>query len=121
VLGGLTFAACMLILIGFFQVIAGLTALFGAPFYSPNPHYIFKFDTTTWGWIHLLLGLLLGATGFGLTARQVWAGGVAILLAGLSALANFIFLPFYPVWSIVVIALAVWVIWALTRPEAIRI
>jgi hypothetical protein len=68
----------------------------------------------------LVLGILLGATGFGLFARQAWAGVTAIVLVSLSALANFFVLPYQPLWSIVVIALDVWVIWALTRPGAIR-
>jgi hypothetical protein len=119
-LGVITFAACMLLLIGAFQVIAGLAAIIDDQFYVVARHYVFQFDTTAWGWIHLLLGVLLVATGFGLFARQTWAGVTAIVLVSLSALANFFFIPYYPLWSIVVIALDVWVIWALTRPGAIR-
>ena len=77
-------------------------------------------DTTGWGWIHLIMGALLIATGVGLFSRQTWAGVMAIFLAALSALANFFFIPYYPFWAILVIALDVWVIWALTRPGAIR-
>jgi hypothetical protein len=117
---GLTFAACILLLIGFFQLVAGFAAIFQDEFYAVSPNYIFQFDTTAWGWIHLLMGLLLGATGLGLFARQSWAGGVAIALAVLSAVVNFIFIPYYPVWGILVIALDVWVIWSLTRPGAMR-
>jgi hypothetical protein len=110
----------MLILIGAFQVIAGLAAIIDDQFYVVARNYTFQFDTTAWGWIHLLLGVLLVATGFGLFARQTWAGVTAIVLVSLSAIANFFFIPYYPLWSIVVIALDVWVIWALTRPGAIR-
>jgi hypothetical protein len=113
---GLTFAACILLLIGFFQLVAGLAAIFQDQFYAVSPNYIFQFDTTAWGWIHLLMGLLLGATGFAVAARQAWAGAAAIVLALLSAVANFIFIPYYPLWSILVIALDVWVIWSLSRP-----
>jgi hypothetical protein len=66
------------------------------------------------------MGALLVATGIGLFGRQAWAGVTAIVLASLSALANFFFIPYYPFWSILVIALNVWVIWALTRPGAIE-
>jgi hypothetical protein len=118
--GGITFAACILILIGVFQFFVGLTAIIDDQFFVVGRHYLFQFDTTTWGWIHLLVGILLAATGFGLFARQAWAGVTAIVLVSLSALANFFFIPYYPLWAIVVIALDVWVIWALTRPGAIR-
>jgi hypothetical protein len=117
--GGITFAACILTLIGAFQVIGGLVAIIDDEFYVVTRNYTFDLDTTAWGWIHLLFGLLLIATSLGLFARQTWAGVTAIVLAGLSALANFFFVPYYPFWAILVIALDVWVIWALTRPGAL--
>ena len=72
------------------------------------------------GWIHLLIGLAILATGWGLFARATWAGVTAIMLAMLSSLANFFFIPYYPIWSLLVIGLDIWVIWALTRPGAIK-
>jgi hypothetical protein len=119
-LGGVIFAACVLTLIGAFQVIAGLTAIIDDEFYVVLPNYTFDLDTSAWGWIHLLLGLLLLFTGLGLFARQTWAGATAIFLASLSAVANFFFIPYYPLWAILLIALDIWVIWSLTRPGAIR-
>ena len=119
-LGGVTFAACVLTLIGGFHVIAGLVAIIDDNFYVVTRNYTFDLDTTAWGWIHLIMGALLIATGVGLFSRQTWAGVTAIFLAALSALANFFFIPYYPFWAILVIALDVWVIWALTRPGAIR-
>lgn len=119
-LGGLIFAACVLTLIGAFQVVAGLTAIIDDEFYVVLPNYTFNLDTTAWGWIHLLLGVALLLTGLGLFGRQAWAGVTAIFLASLSALANFFFIPYFPLWAIVVIALDIWVIWSLTRPGAIR-
>ncbi len=117
---GITFAACMLTLIGAFQVIAGLTAIFNDDFFVVTRHYTFDLDTTVWGWIHLVIGVLLLITAVGLFARNTAAGVAALVLALLSAIANFFFIPYYPFWSIVVIALDVWVIWALTRPGTIR-
>jgi hypothetical protein len=119
-LSGVAFAACILTLIGAFQVIAGLAAIIDDEFFVVARNYTFDVDTTAWGWVHLLLGLLLLFTGFGLFSRQTWAGVTAIMLAGLSAVINFFFIPYYPFWSIVVIALDVWVIWSLTRPSAIH-
>ena len=118
--GGITFAACVLVLIGAFQIIAGLAAVFDDEFYVVTNNYTFNLDVSAWGWIHLLLGVLLVATGFGLFARSTWAGVTALVLVMVSAVVNFFFIPYYPFWSIVVIALDMWVIWALTRPGAIE-
>ena len=117
---GITFAGCVLVLIGGFQVIVGLTAILDDEFYVVARNYVFGIDTSTWGWIHLIVGLLLIAGGVGLFARLAWAGVAAIVLAGLSAITNFFFIPYYPFWSLLVIALDVWVIWSLTRPFALR-
>jgi hypothetical protein len=118
--GGLTFAAVMMALIGVFQVIAGLVAIIDDDFYVVTQNYTFDVDTTAWGWIHLLLGIVVLVAAYYLTAGQAWAGAVAVVLAALSAIANFFFIPYYPFWSLLLIALAVWVIWSLTRPGAIR-
>ena len=115
-IGGLTFAATMLVLIGIFQVIAGLVAIFDDDFYVLTQNYTFDLDTTGWGWIHLIIGIAVILVGYFLYAGATWAGVTALVLAVLSAVSNFFFIPYYPFWSIVVIALAVWVIWALTRP-----
>jgi len=118
--GGIGFAATLLIIIGFFQLIAGLTAVIDDDFYVVARNYTFDLDASGWGWIHLIFGIVLAATGFGLFRRTAWAGVTAIVLAMLSAIANFFFIPYYPFWAIVVIALDVWVIWSLTRPGAIE-
>jgi hypothetical protein len=119
-LGGVVFAACVLTLIGAFQVIAGLAAIIDDEFFVVARNYTFDVDTTAWGWIHLLLGVLLIVTGFGLFGRAAWAAVAAIFFASLSAVANFFFIPYYPGWAILIIALDVWVIWSLTRPGAIE-
>jgi hypothetical protein len=118
--GGIVFAACLLSLIGAFQVIAGLAAIINDDFFVVTRNYTFDLDTTVWGWIHLVLGAVLLATAWGLFGRKPWAGVAAISLAMLSAVLNFFFIPYYPWWALVVIALDIWVIWALTRPGAIR-
>ncbi len=118
--GGIVFAASMLILVGTFQVVAGLVAVFNDEFFVVTRNYTFDLDVTAWGWLHLIIGALMVVVGMGLFGRRTWAGVTAIMLAMLSALMNFFFIPYYPLWSIVVIALDVWVIWALTRPGAIE-
>jgi hypothetical protein len=119
-LGGITFAACVLTIVGIFEVIGGLAAIIDDDFFVNVRNYSFDIDTSGWGWIHLILGILLVVTGFGLFGRSAWAGVTAIFLASLSAVANFFFIPYYPAWSIIIIALNVWVIWSITRPGAIQ-
>jgi hypothetical protein len=118
--GGIIFAAVMLIMIGTFQAIAGLVAIIDDEFYVVARNYTFDLDVSGWGWIHLIIGVLVALTGFSLFARRPWAAVAAIVIATFSAVANFFFIPYYPFWSILVIALDVWVIWALTRPGAMR-
>lgn len=116
---GVIFAGCMMIVVGIFQMIAGLVAIIDDDFYVVAPNYTYEFDTTAWGWIHLILGALVFIGGISLFARRMWAWALALTLAVLSAISNFFFIPYYPFWAIVMIALAVWVIWALTRPETL--
>jgi hypothetical protein len=115
-IGGISFAATMLLLIGVFQALDGLVAIFNDSFFVVTKNYTFDLDVTAWGWIHLILGILLIFAGWGIFTGKTWAGIAGITLAVLSAIANFFFIPYYPFWSILVIGLDVWVIWALTRP-----
>lgn len=112
--GVVVFASAIMMIVGVFDVITGLTALIRNHLYVVTSDYVFKFDVTVWGWIHLVLGLVVVVVGFGLLTGATWARVVAIIFAAASAVANFASLPYYPVWSIVVIAIDVLVIWALT-------
>ena len=117
---GITFAATMLLLIGIFQAIAGLSAIFDDEFFVVTTNYVFDLDVSAWGWLHLIIGILLITAGWGLFSRSTWGAAMAIFVAVLSAVANFFFIPYYPFWAILIIALDVWVLWAVTRPGAIR-
>ena len=108
------FAAVMMIMVGVFQAIQGLVGIFENEFYVPTRNYLFQFDATTWGWTHLLLGLLVAFAGWGLLSGRTWARVVGVTLAALSATVNFLFLPYYPLWAILIIAVDIFVIWALT-------
>lgn len=108
------FAAVIMILVGTFQALHGLVALVNKSFYVVGRNYTYKFSVTSWGWIHLIIGLIVVVAGFALFSGNVLARTVGVILAAISALANFLWLPYYPVWSIVVIALNFAVIWALT-------
>jgi hypothetical protein len=111
--GFILFAAIMMMMTGVFQALAGLIAIFENEFYVATRNYLFKFDATTWGWIHLILGVIVALAGWGLLSGRTWARAVGIALALLSAIANFLFIPYYPFWSLLIIALDVFVIWAL--------
>ena len=111
---GSAFAGAMLMVVGLFQFFQGLTALVnGNDFFVTTPRYNLQLNTTTWGWIHLILGLVIAAAGLFIFTGNVVARGVGILLAGLQAVVNFLWLPYYPLWAMVIIAIDVFVIWSL--------
>ena len=107
------FAGILMIVGGIWGVFAGLSAIFRDNVYISTPEYTYAFDLTGWGWIHLILGVLVAIAGVGVVQGATWARVVGIVLASLSLLANFVFIPHYPVWSILIIALDVIIIWGL--------
>lgn len=112
--GVTVFAATFMVMIGFLHAIQGVVALVNDTFFVVGEEWLFQFDVTTWGWVHLLLGIVVGIAGFGLFAGAVWARTVGVVVAAVSIVANFAWLPYYPIWALVIIALDVFVIWALT-------
>jgi hypothetical protein len=112
--GWLVFAGVMMILVGAFQVIDGLIALFKDDLYVVRPNgLVVNIDYTAWGWTHLLLGILLIAAGFAVFSGRVWGRTLGVIAAFLSAIVNFAFIPAYPVWSLLIITVDVFVIFAL--------
>ncbi len=112
--GWAMFAAIMLMIVGFFSIIAGIAGIAEDTIYVTGQKWVLEADPSTWGWIHLLWGIVLVLSGIGIFTGNVLARTVGVVAAGLSAIANFAFLPYYPVWAIVVISIDVAVIWALT-------
>jgi hypothetical protein len=112
--GFIMFAGVMMIMAGSFQAFAGLVAIFENEFYVTTPNYLLQLDATSWGWIHLLLGLLVVFAGFAVLNGMVWGRVIGVTLAVLSAFANFAFIPYSPFWSTLIIAVDIFVIWALT-------
>jgi hypothetical protein len=110
--GVLAFAGILMVMAGSFQFIEGLVAVANDTFFVVGEEYVFEFDVTTWGWIHMILGVVVVLAGIGLFRGAVWARTVAVLMASLSILANFLWMPYYPVWSLVIITFGVFVIWA---------
>lgn len=116
--GGIAFGGFIMLTIGVFSIAAGLAAILDDDYLVVNRRYAFDLSTVGWGWIHLVLGIAVVLTGVGIFANKRWAGMVAIVLAVLIAIDYFLFIPYQPVWSIVVIGLAVWVIWSITQARA---
>ncbi|WP_213016560.1 MULTISPECIES: hypothetical protein [unclassified Rhodococcus (in: high G+C Gram-positive bacteria)] len=107
-------AAVILVTIGIIEFFQGLSAVAKDKVFVAGTNYLYKFDITVWGWIHLVLGVLLILVGIALFTGAGWARVSAIVIAAISILANFLWLPYYPWWSIVIIALDVVVIWAVS-------
>lgn len=111
--GWIAFAGTMMLMLGSFHAMAGLVALFKDEYYLVRPSgLVVNVDYTAWGWTHIVLGLLIAGAGFGLFVGAMWARVVAVLVALVSALVNLAFLSAYPVWSTIMIAVDILVIYA---------
>ena len=113
--GWIVFASVMMLLLGSFQAIEGFVAIFDDGYYRVTQSgLVVNVDYTTWGWTHLLLGVLIIVSALGVLAGNLAARTFAVVLAGLRAIANLLFIEAYPVWSVIVITVDVLVIYALT-------
>jgi hypothetical protein len=113
--GWIMFAGVIMVMLGTFQAIAGLVALFNDEYYLvTRSNLVVSVDYTAWGWVHLLLGIVIAGAGLGVMVGQMWARVVGILVALVSAVVNLAFLAANPVWCTIMITLDVLVIWALT-------
>ncbi len=111
---GTTFAGTMMMIVGLVEFFQGLVAVInGNQFFVTTPNYVFQLNVTTWGWIHLVLGAVIAVAGLFIFTGNIVARSVGMLLAGLQAVANFVWLPYSPLWSIIIIAIDVFIIWSL--------
>jgi hypothetical protein len=117
--GAATFAGVLLLLNGILAVFQGISAIAADDVYARIGHYVYKINLTSWGWILLILCVITAFAGWGILSGARWARAVGIVLASLSLLAQFLFLPYAPVWSVITMAIDVFVIWALSayQPE----
>ncbi len=112
--GWVYFAGLMMILLGSFQVIEGLVALFNSQFYVVRPTgLVLSVDYTTWGWWHLVIGVITLLAGLGVLVGNTAARVIGIILAIISAIAHLVFIAAYPLWGAIVITIDVIVIYAL--------
>jgi hypothetical protein len=112
--GWISFAGFMMILLGSFHAVSGLVGIFNDTFYVKGSKYLFQFDRSTWGWINLIIGIVVVLAGFGVFSGAIWARTVGVIMAIVSGIAAFAWLPWYPIWAIAIIVCAIAVFWALT-------
>ena len=110
---GAVLAGVLMILTGLYSFLAGLAMVLRAPFFVYHGGYLYVWSTHGWGWVELILGAVVVAAGACVLLGMVWARAVGVILATLSAVASFMSLPYYPVWSIILIAVNVFIIWAM--------
>ncbi len=111
--GWIYFAGIMLIIGGIFSAIYGLIAIVNDTWAVWGNRGTVYLDLTQWGWVHLIVGVLVILAGVGVLSGNVFARAIAVLIASVSMVLNFVALPIYPVWSILVITVDALVIWAL--------
>ncbi|MEV6394620.1 hypothetical protein AB0M39_07515 [Streptomyces sp. NPDC051907] len=100
---------------GLMALFAGIAAIANDDVFVATRNYVFKFDLTAWGWIHLILGLVITLAGVALFQGATWARVVGVFLAGVAMVANFLWLPYAPFWAMVLIAVNGFIIWALCQ------
>lgn len=111
--GGVMFAGVLLMVDGVLGAIKGIAGIASNDVYARINDYVFKFNVTAWGWIHLVLGIILAIVGWGILRGNGWARGIGVGLAALNMIANFMWLPYQPIWAVVSLAIDTFVIWAL--------
>lgn len=117
--GGAVFAGVLMLVEGVLAVLQGISAIARDSVWARIDGYVYRINLTGWGWILIVLGVIAVVTGAGVLKGADWARGVGIGLASLSIIAQFLFLPYLPIWSLIMIGIDFFVIWALAtyRPE----
>ena len=114
--GGMILAGVLMMVGGALGFLNGLAVVIHKAFFNTvNSAYAYHWNINSWGWTHLALGAVVFLAGICVLLGMVWARVVGVVLATLSAIASFLFIPYYPFWSIILIAIDVYIIWALVR------
>ncbi|CAM5592068.1 DUF7144 family membrane protein [Streptomyces tanashiensis] len=116
--GGTLFAGVLMLVTGIMDVFQGIAGIAEDDIYTRVGDYVFKFNLTTWGWIHLILGIVVAIAGFGILRAAEWGRVAGIALASLNILFQFLFLPYQPWWALFSMAVSIFVIWALATDKA---
>lgn len=108
-------AAALMIFGGAMAIFEGIAAIAKDDLFLATRHYVFQFNLTGWGWIHLILGILIVLAGFAVLGGALWARFFGVFVAGLGAIANFLWVPYYPLWALTLVAVNLFIVWALCR------
>jgi hypothetical protein len=111
--GWTVLAAMLMFFGGLMAIFEGIAAIAKDDLVVVTHNYAYTLNVTSWGWIHVILGALIALAGLALFTGALWARVVGVALAGLGMFANFLWLPYYPFWAIVLIAVNIFIIWAL--------
>ncbi|MER8046801.1 hypothetical protein [Streptomyces sp. NPDC094032] len=115
--GGTLFAGVLMLVTGIMDIFQGIVGIAEDDVYARVGDYVFKFNLTTWGWIHLILGIVVAIAGYGILKGAEWGRVAGIALASLNVLAQFLFLPYQPWWALFSMAVSIFVIWALATGD----
>ncbi|MEU8894776.1 hypothetical protein [Nocardia sp. NPDC048505] len=107
-------AAILLLIAGVLSVLNGISAVANDNLFVVGPDYTYKFDITGWGWFHIIVGAIMALSAIGLMMGATWGKVAALTFVTVSIIGNFLWLPYYPLWSILIIAIEIVVIWAIT-------
>lgn len=110
---GATFGGVLLLLTSGMELLQGMAAVANADIYAAGTDYTYSFNIQVWGWIHIVIAVVSAVVAIGILMRKPWAQVSGVVVAGFAMIGNFAFLPRYPLWAIIVIALDALVIWAL--------
>ena len=111
--GWAAFAGIMMIVGGFFQAIVGLTAIIKESFFVVSPNYLLNINVHAWGWVHLIWAIIIVLAGFAVLSGKVWGRVIGILIASITAIVNMYYIPYYPIWSLLIVAVDIIVIYSL--------
>ncbi|GGV74657.1 hypothetical protein ABZ178_36965 [Streptomyces massasporeus] len=118
--GGLVLGGVLMVVYGLFAVLQGIAAIAGDEVYTSFGQYSFAFDLTAWGWIHVIVGVLVVVAGLGLFTGADWARVASAIVVGLALIANFLWLPYQPFWSIIMIVTGLFVLWSVFNYRSSR-
>ncbi|MEU9632225.1 hypothetical protein ACFZDB_01075 [Streptomyces luteogriseus] len=118
--GGLVLGGVLMVVYGLFAVLQGIAAIAGDEVYTSFGQYSFAFDLTAWGWIHVIVGVLVVVAGLGLFTGADWARIASAVVVGLALIANFLWLPYQPFWSIIMIVTGLFVLWSVFNYRSSR-
>ncbi|XIE79187.1 hypothetical protein AB6O49_16355 [Streptomyces sp. SBR177] len=111
------FAGVLMLVTGVIDILQGIAGIAEDDIYTRVGDYVFKFDLTSWGWIHLCLGVVIAIAGGGILSGAEWGRIAGIALASLNIVAQFLFLPYQPWWALFSMAVSVFIVWALASDK----